>query len=107
MTALEGSAEQGSSSGAKVWQAEVLVLPKAGVNDPEGEAILNGLHSLGHHAVGSVRAGRVLRLSVAASDEGSARDAVTRMCDQLLANPVIETYQIAIGRPEDGSEVAG
>lgn len=78
------------------WLAEVIVMPKDGVNDPEGEAILGGLRSLGHDGVRSVRAGRVLRLEVTAADEDAARVAVGRMCDQLLANPVIESYQISV-----------
>ncbi|MGH2562439.1 MAG: phosphoribosylformylglycinamidine synthase subunit PurS [Thermomicrobiales bacterium] len=78
------------------WQAEVIVLPKEGVNDPEGEAIFEGLHALGHVAVRQVRAGRVLYLIVHATDEESARTSVGHMCDQLLANPVIESYQISV-----------
>jgi phosphoribosylformylglycinamidine synthase PurS subunit len=79
-----------------IWQAEVVVLPKDGVNDPEGEAILGGLHSLGYAVVSQVRAGRVLCLRVSASDENEARASVARMCDQLLANPVIESYQVTV-----------
>ncbi|MGH2534007.1 MAG: phosphoribosylformylglycinamidine synthase subunit PurS [Thermomicrobiales bacterium] len=82
------------------WQAEVIVLPKQGVNDPEGEAILGGLHSLGHAAVGHVRAGRVLRLTIDAPDEASAQSAVGRMCEQLLANPVIESYHVSVTSEE-------
>jgi phosphoribosylformylglycinamidine synthase subunit PurS len=85
-----------TETAAAAWQAEVIVLPKAGVNDPEGEAILGGLHALGYAGVDEVRAGRVLRLRLSAMDEEQARASVTRMCDQLLANPVIESYQVSI-----------
>jgi len=87
----------------KTWRAEVIVLPKEGVNDPEGEAILGGLHSLGYSGVKRVTAGRFLQLSVVADDETSARLSVSTMCDQLLANPVIEAYQIVLV-PANGQE---
>jgi phosphoribosylformylglycinamidine synthase len=85
------------------WRAEVIVVPKEGVNDPEGEAILGGLKSLGYDGVQRVTAGRLLRLTVHASDESTARRSISQMCDQLLANPVIEAYQIEIV-PEHGQE---
>jgi phosphoribosylformylglycinamidine synthase len=86
-----------------VWHAEVVVVPKDGVNDPEGEAILRGLHALGYAGVGRVTAGKLLKLTVNAPDAGSARNTVARMCDQLLANPVIEDYQIML-EPLNGRE---
>jgi phosphoribosylformylglycinamidine synthase subunit PurS len=88
---------------SKTWQAEVVVLPKEGVNDPEGEAILGGLQSLGYAGVERVTAGRLLRLTVHASDESSAKQTVSKMCDQLLANPVIEAYNVEV-QPADGQE---
>jgi phosphoribosylformylglycinamidine synthase len=83
-------------SGSHVWYAEIVVLPKEGVNDPEGEAILGGLHALGYNEVGNVTAGKLLKLTVNAPDADSARTRVAKMCDQLLANPVIEDYQILL-----------
>ncbi len=85
------------------WRAEVIVLPKEGVNDPEGEAILGGLKSLGYGDVERVTAGRLLRLTVRASDKSSALQTVSKMCDQLLANPVIEAYKVEI-EPANGQE---
>lgn len=85
------------------WRAEVIVLPKEGVNDPEGEAILGGLKSLGYDGVQRVTVGRLLQLTVRAGDESSARQSVSRMCDQLLANPVIESYHVQI-EPIPGQE---
>ena len=90
-------------SESKTWRAEVIVLPKEGVNDPEGEAILGGLQSLGYADVERVTAGRLLRLMVRASDESLAKQAVSKMCDQLLANPVIEAYEVSI-EPANGQE---
>lgn len=92
-----GVDEAAAAAGAeRTWVADVVVLPKAGVNDPEGEAIHGGLRSLGYADVRRVRSGRLIRLSVVAADAESARVSVAAMCDQLLANPVIETYQVAV-----------
>jgi phosphoribosylformylglycinamidine synthase subunit PurS len=85
----------------RVWHAEVIVVPKEGVNDPEGEAILGGLHALGYATVGRVTAGKLLKLQVDAPDEETAKRSVAKMCDQLLANPVIEDYQIVL-EPANG-----
>lgn len=78
------------------WQVQVTVLPRPGVNDPAGDSIRGGLEQLGYHGVGSVRAGKVITLSIAAETADEARTTVERMCDQLLANPVIETYLVAV-----------
>ena len=78
------------------WLASVTVLPKTGVNDPEGEAILGGLAQLGYDEVSRVRAGRVFRLQLTAEDADSALARASRMADQLLANPVIEQYVVEI-----------
>jgi len=77
------------------WVADIVVLPKPGVNDPEGEAVLGGLAALGYADVRRVRSGRFFRVAVAAPDADSARVTVAAMCDQLLANPVIEAYRVA------------
>ncbi len=76
------------------WRVEVVVVPKPGVNDPEGASILAGLHGLGSECVAEVRAGRLFRLVVLAPDATAARSAVGEMCDRLLANPVVEVYEV-------------
>jgi len=78
------------------WLAEVVVVPKPGVSDPEGSAILGGLHQLGFEGVRGVRAGRFFEVEVEAEDEAAARSALAAMCDRLLANPVIEAYQVEV-----------
>jgi phosphoribosylformylglycinamidine synthase len=80
----------------RTWVVDVTVLPKSGVNDPQGEAIQGGLAALGYRAVRSVRSGRFFRLTVEATDADAAKRAVVAMCDQLLANPVIESYQVEV-----------
>jgi phosphoribosylformylglycinamidine synthase len=71
----------------------VLVRPKAGILDPQGEAVQASLATLGFR-VASARVGRLVDLEVAAEDEASAREEVERMCAELLANPLIESFEI-------------
>jgi phosphoribosylformylglycinamidine synthase len=77
-----------------IWRAEIVVLPKPSVNDPEGEAIRDGLHHLAYSGVQQVRAGRFFQITIAAPTAAEAETEVGSMCDRLLANPVIETYQV-------------
>jgi phosphoribosylformylglycinamidine synthase subunit PurS len=76
-------------------KATVLVRPKPGILDPQGQAVESSLRELGF-AVRDARVGRLVDLEVAASDPAEARAEVERMCDQLLANPLIETYEIEL-----------
>jgi phosphoribosylformylglycinamidine synthase len=73
----------------------VLVRPKAGILDPQGQAVETSLRHLGF-AVDGARVGRLVELEVQADDEGDARSQVERMCEQLLANPLIESYEIEL-----------
>ena len=74
-------------------RATVLVRPKQGILDPQGQAVGTSLRHLGF-AVGEARIGRVVDLEVEATDPAAARAEVERMCEQLLANPLIESYEI-------------
>lgn len=74
-------------------KATVLVRPKDGILDPQGQAVESSLRQLGF-AVGEARVGRVVDLEVASNDAAGARAEVERMCEQLLANPLIESYEI-------------
>ena len=73
----------------------MLVRPKAGILDPQGEAVGSSLRQLGF-AVEDARVGRVVELEVGADSPQRARDEVDRMCRQLLANPLIESYEIRV-----------
>jgi phosphoribosylformylglycinamidine synthase len=73
----------------------VLVRPKAGILDPQGEAVQTSLRHLGF-AVDEARVGRLVELEVDATDADEARAAIERMCEQLLANPLIESYAIEL-----------
>jgi phosphoribosylformylglycinamidine synthase subunit PurS len=76
-------------------KATVLVRPKHGILDPQGQAVESSLRQLGF-AVGEARVGRVVDLEVESSDPAGARAEVERMCEQLLANPLIESYEIEL-----------
>lgn len=78
------------------WLAEVRVLLKPSVNDPQGLSIRGGLHALGFEQVESVRAGKLIQVRLSAADRVSAEAAVDRMCARLLANPVIEQYSFTV-----------
>jgi len=80
-------------------KATVLVRPKHGILDPQGQAVEDSLRHLGF-SVGEARIGRVVDLEVDAVDVGQARAEVERMCEQLLANPLIESYEIEIAADE-------
>ena len=73
----------------------MFVRPKGGILDPQGEAVERALRQLGF-PVGEARVGRVIDLEVDAQDADEARGQVERMCDRLLANPLIESYEIEL-----------
>ena len=77
-------------------KARVFVTLKNGVLDPQGKAIGHALNGLGFAAVGEVRQGKVIDLELAEQDEAKARAAVKDMCEKLLANTVIEKYEIEL-----------
>jgi phosphoribosylformylglycinamidine synthase PurS subunit len=76
-------------------KATVLVRPKQGILDPQGEAVANALGHLGFN-VATARVGKVIDLDVEAPDEAAARTEVEKMCEQLLANQLIESYAVEI-----------
>jgi phosphoribosylformylglycinamidine synthase len=77
-------------------KARVHVRLKEGVLDPQGAAIGRALQHLGFAGVGEVRQGKLIELELAGSDRATAEREVQAMCDRLLANPVIETWTVAI-----------
>ena len=76
-------------------RATILVRPKPGILDPQGEAVETALRHLGF-AVGEARVGRVVDLELENGDAAAARAQLERMCEQLLANPLIESYEIEL-----------
>lgn len=77
-------------------KARVHVTLKPGVLDPQGEAIRHALGALGFSGINGVRQGKVIELDLAETDPEAARQSVARMCETLLANTVIETYDVEI-----------
>jgi phosphoribosylformylglycinamidine synthase len=73
----------------------VLVRPKDGILDPQGQAVSSSLRKLGFD-VAEARVGRVVDLELAATDPETARAEVERMCAELLANPLIESVEIEL-----------
>ena len=76
-------------------KVSVLVRPKPGILDPQGEAVENSLRHLGFSVEGA-RVGRLVDLEVEATNESEAREQVEKMCAELLANPLIESYEIEL-----------
>ena len=77
-------------------KARVTIMLKDGVLDPQGEAIKQALTSLEHNNVNSVRQGKVIDLELNESSEEAAIDSIQEMCEKLLANTVIENYEIKL-----------
>ena len=73
----------------------MLVRPKPGILDPQGQAVESSLRHLGF-AVDEARVGKLVDLEVDGDDAAAARVAIERMCEQLLANPLIESYEIEL-----------
>jgi len=76
-------------------KATVLVRPKEGILDPQGQAVASSLRQLGF-AVDEARVGRVVDLEVETTDPAEARAELQRMCEQLLANPLIDSFEIEV-----------
>ena len=77
-------------------KARVTIMLKDGVLDPQGEAIKQALTSLEYNNVNSVRQGKVIDLELNESSEETAIDSIQKMCEKLLANTVIENYEIKL-----------
>jgi phosphoribosylformylglycinamidine synthase subunit PurS len=88
-------------------RATVLVRPKPGILDPQGQAVASALHHLGFD-VDDARVGRLVELELPTDDRTQALDELERMCEQLLTNPLIESYEIALdGRPVEAAATHG
>ena len=77
-------------------KARVTIMLKDGVLDPQGEAIKQALTSLEYNNVNSVRQGKVIDLELNESSEEATIDSIQEMCEKLLANTVIENYEIKL-----------
>ena len=77
-------------------KARVFVTLKPSVFDPQGKTIADALHSLGYKGVGDVRQGKYFELELTAGSADEARQLAAEVADQVLANPVIESYRVEI-----------
>ena len=85
---------------AATYFARIDVMLKPLVNDPQGLAVRDGLHTLGFEGVQTVRVGKHLEVTLDADDEAAAERAVREMCERLLANQVIEDFRFAVSEVE-------
>jgi phosphoribosylformylglycinamidine synthase PurS subunit len=76
-------------------RATVLVRPKPGILDPQGQAVQSSLHHLGFE-VSETRVGRLVDVDVSTDDRAEALAQIERMCEQLLTNPLIESYTVVL-----------
>ena len=79
-------------------KAKVCVTLKPGLLDAQGKTIKSALESLGFKGITDVRAGKYLEIELGGGHPASAKKEVERMCHKLLANPVVETYRVEIGK---------
>lgn len=87
---------------SSTYSVEVRITPRQGILDPEGETIARALENLGYAGVSSVRAGRLVRMDIESATEDEARRAAEKMCEELIANPVIEDYVVRVAEGGQG-----
>jgi phosphoribosylformylglycinamidine synthase subunit PurS len=78
------------------FDAQVHVKLKAGIADPQGQTIERALPALGYEGVSGVRVGKLIEFELQANDAGDAEKRAAEMCERLLANTVIESYEVRI-----------
>ncbi len=76
--------------------ARVVVTPKRGILDPQGKAVEQSLHTLGFNEVADVRVGRYVEIKLRDVGGDAARERIRAMCEQLLANGVIEDFRFDV-----------
>ena len=78
----------------ELYRVPVQIVPRPGILDPQGAAVVGALKTLGFASVADVRVGRFLTVDVEADSAEAATLSVQRMCEKLLANPVIEDFAL-------------
>jgi len=78
------------------YQVQVKVMPLKDLLDPQGKAVMNGLHQLGINQVQDVRVGKHITLSIDADSESAALELARQAAQQLLANPVMEFFEVSM-----------
>ena len=77
-------------------KARIKIMLKNGVLDPQGEAIKHALNNIGFESVTGVRHGKVIELDIEGSDKNQVRSQIENMCNKMLANTVIENFEIEL-----------
>lgn len=78
------------------FRVHVRVIPRAGLLDPQGQAVEHALGVMGFAGVSDVRVGKAIELGIDAPDAATAETMARHMCERLLANPVTEDFVIAV-----------
>jgi phosphoribosylformylglycinamidine synthase len=99
VTTTAAAATDRKGQSGRRWLARVQVTLKPVVNDPAGLSIAGALRHLGFDRLDGVRAGKYFEIELRAADRAEAEATADAMCRQLLANPVVEEYVVAVGRP--------
>ncbi|WP_300263099.1 phosphoribosylformylglycinamidine synthase subunit PurS [uncultured Cloacibacillus sp.] len=79
-----------------IFHAEAIITPREGVLDTQGKAVEKTLTHLGYKGLEEVRVGRIVTMRIEVENSGAAAEAVKNMCQDLLANDLIETYKISV-----------
>ncbi|AFY55091.1 phosphoribosylformylglycinamidine synthase, purS protein [Rivularia sp. PCC 7116] len=82
------------------YKAKIFVTLRPSVLDPAGVAVQSGLKQMEYNNVEQVRIGKYIELTITADSENSARQDLDKICDQMLANPVIENYRFELTEVE-------
>ncbi|MEM6425200.1 MAG: phosphoribosylformylglycinamidine synthase subunit PurS [Cyanobacteria bacterium P01_D01_bin.128] len=77
----------------QTYQAQIYITLRPSVLDPAGTAVKNNIQHLGYNNVERLRIGKYVEVTLSAESEAAAQQQLDRLCDQLLANPVIENYR--------------
>ncbi len=85
------------------YQAKIFVTLRSSVLDPAGVAVQSGLKQMEYNNVEQVRIGKYIELTITADSENSARQDLDKICDQMLANPVIENYRFDLTEVESAN----
>jgi phosphoribosylformylglycinamidine synthase len=78
------------------YQAYVRILPREEILDPQGKATLQGLETMGFQQIEAVRVGKLIRLTIQAADEATARQIAEEAANKLLSNPIVESYSLEL-----------
>ena len=79
-----------------IFHAEAIITPREGVLDTQGKAVEKTLTHLGYKGLEEVRVGRIVTMRIEVENSGAAAETVKNMCQDLLANDLIETYKISV-----------